>query len=61
MKKKKTLSFKSKLSESILDEFDYDKYFDLAEEGFDDKTIARELNLSDKELMSLKKEAEEDY
>lgn len=61
MKRKKTLSFKSKLSESIFDEFDYDKYLDLAEEGFDDKTIARELNLSDKELMSLKKEAEEDY
>ncbi|MCX7884984.1 MAG: hypothetical protein N2448_08160 [Caloramator sp.] len=61
MKRKKTLPFKSKLSENIFKEFDYDKYLDLVEEGFDDKIIARELNISDKELMSLKKEAEEDY
>ncbi|QCX32784.1 hypothetical protein FDN13_03160 [Caloramator sp. E03] len=61
MKKKKTLPFKIKSSDNMLEEFDYEKYCELVEEGLNDEDIARELNINQKLLMNLKKEAEQDY
>lgn len=61
MKKRKSLQFKFKDYEDIPEEFDYEKYCELIEEGLHDKEIARELNISEKLLRSIKKEVEEDY
>lgn len=61
MKKKKTLPFKIKNFDNMLEEFDYEKYCELVEDGLNDEDIARELNISQKQLMNLKKEAEQDY
>lgn len=61
MNKKKALLFKHNNADNYFDEFDYEKYCELAENGLGDSEIAREMNISEKLLKNLKKEAEEYY
>lgn len=61
MKKRKSLSLKSENIEDMIDEFDYDRYCEFVENGYKDRDIARELNISESYLKSFKEEVKEDY
>lgn len=52
---------KSKSYDSIKDGIDYEAYYELVENGLNDRDIAREMNISESFLENIKKQAEEEY
>ena len=61
MKSKKSLLSRLTRYESSQSDIDYDGIYELVDNGIEDKDIARDLNISESYLKSLKKELDEDY
>lgn len=51
--------FKSKNYDNINEEIDFEAYYELAENGLNDRDIAHEMNISESFLENIKKQAKE--
>lgn len=60
MKKKSVPYIRTNNYENSIDRSEFDTYYELAENGLNDKEIARELNISESFAKRLKRESEED-
>lgn len=60
MKKKSVPNYRSDNYENPVDRGEFDRYYELAENGLSDKEIARELSISESFVKRLKRESEED-
>lgn len=59
---KKTRNYiKSKSYDRLNEEIDYEAYYELAENGLNDREIAREMNISESFLDNIKKQVKEDF
>jgi hypothetical protein len=63
MENKKAKPYTSRYTkfEGNIEYLDFDKYEDLVEEGFHDREIAKELNINEQFLESMKKDMYKEY
>jgi DNA-binding NarL/FixJ family response regulator len=61
MKQRRSLSSKATNYENSQVELDYEGIYELVDNGYRDKDIARDLNISESYFKSLRRQMEEDY
>lgn len=61
MKQRKYLSLKTTSYENSHVDLDYEGIYELVDNGYRDKDIARDLNISESYFKSLRRQMEEDY